>query len=81
MNSQTLEVYNAIKTVIAEGHTRFGPGIFSISFPRAAVSAAFRKAKEDGIIEVAYYWTNNRPTYQPAGTKKATEEAKLATIQ
>lgn len=75
MNNRTAEAYTELKNAIAAGQTRIVPAIFSHCFGRAAASAAFRLAKRDGIIEVAYYSMTGSPVYQAAGTKAAVAEA------
>jgi hypothetical protein len=80
MKPATAEAFAEIKNAIAQGQTRIAPCIFSHCFGRAATSAAFRMAKQQGLIEVAYISVVGTPVYQAAGTKAAVEEAKSAVI-
>lgn len=77
-NAATLEVLAEIKNAVAAGQTRIVPCIFSHCFNRAATSAAFRMAKAQGIIEVAYMSCVATPVYQGAGLAKAVAEAPSA---
>lgn len=81
MNTKTVEVLNEIRRAVAEGQTRLVPVIFSHCFGRAATSAAFRMAKAEGLIEVAYIGGHGRPVYQAAGLKAAIAEAATVTIR
>lgn len=79
MHIKTAEIIAAIKTDAAKGRSRLVPAVYSWAFKnRTHVSAAFRAAKEQGIIEVAYYSVNGTPVYQAAGLKAATVEASSA---
>lgn len=78
MNTRTAEALAEIKNAIAAGQTRIAPCIFSHCFGRAATSAAFRIAKAQGLIEVAYIGGTGTPVYQAAGIKAATVEAATA---
>lgn len=78
MNTRTAEALAEIKSAIAAGQTRIAPAIFSHFFGRATVSAAFRIAKAQGLIEVAYTSCAGTPVYQAAGIKAATVEAATA---
>lgn len=64
MNTKTLEVLEAIKEAVAAGQTMIAPCTFSFCFPRASVSAAFRAAKQQGIIEVSYISCVGTPVYR-----------------
>lgn len=75
MNNRTEAALNEIKSAVAAGQTRIAPAIFSHFFGRAAVSAAFRMAKAQGIIEVAYTSCAGTPVYQASGVKAAIVEA------
>jgi hypothetical protein len=75
MNTRTAEALAEIKSAIAAGQTRIVPAIFSHCFGRAATSAAFRMAKAQGLIEVAYTSCAGTPVYQAAGIKAAIVEA------
>ena len=78
-NAATLEVLAEIKNAVAAGQTRIVPCIFSWAFKnRAATSAAFRMAKAQGVIEVAYISAAGTPVYQAAGLKQAIAEAATA---
>ena len=75
MSPKTEAAYSEIKSAIAAGQTKIVPAIFSHFFGRAAVSAAFRLAKKNGLIEVAYTSCVGTPVYQAAGLKGAIVEA------
>lgn len=76
MNLKTAEVLAEIKSAAASGQTMIVPSIFTHCFKnRAAVSAAFRIAKRDGVIEVNYMSCVNTPVYQAAGTHAAIKAA------
>jgi len=75
MNTRTAEVLAEIKRAAAEGQKYIAPSIFSFCYGRAATSAAFRIAKQNGVIEVAYTSCAGTPVYQAAGTKQAIVEA------
>lgn len=75
MTPATAAAFNEIKSAVAAGQTRIAPVTFSHFFGRAAVSAAFRMAKQAGIIEVAYTSCAGTPVYQAAGVKAAAVEA------
>lgn len=75
MTPRTEAAINEIKSAVAAGQTMIAPAIFSHFFGRAAVSAAFRIAKQQGIIEVAYMSCAGTPVYQAAGIKAAVVEA------
>ena len=75
MSTKTAEFYTYIQNAVRAGQTRICPAIFSFCFPRASVSAAFRMAKQNGIIEVAYIGGTGVPVYQAAGTIQAVAEA------
>lgn len=75
----TQAALNEIKAAVAAGQTRLAPSIFSHYFGRAAVSAAFRMAKAQGLIEVAYIGGTGTPVYRAAGIAQAVTEAPSAT--
>lgn len=78
-NAATLEILAEIKKAASKGETRITPCVFSWAFRnRAATSAAFRMAKAQGIIEVAYMSVAGTPVYQAAGLKQAVTEAPAA---
>jgi hypothetical protein len=79
MNTATQNALNEIKSAVEAGQTRIAPGIFSHVFGRAATSAAFRAAKAQGLIEVAYIGGTGVAVYRAAGLGKAIEEAAQAT--
>lgn len=81
MSPKTQVAYDAIAAAVAAGQTRIAPVIFSHCFGRAATSAAFRMAKANGLIEVAYVSVVGTPVYQAAGMKAAIAEAATATRQ
>lgn len=66
MNTQTEAALNEIKSAAAAGQQMIAPVSFSHFFGRAATSAAFKIAKRDGIIEVAYTSAAGTPVYRPA---------------
>lgn len=71
----TQAALNEIKSAAAAGQARIVPALFSHCFGRAATSAAFRMARAQGLIEVAYMSCVNTPVYQAAGVSAATVEA------
>ena len=75
MSPQTEAALNEIKTAIAAGQTRIAPVTFSHFFGRAATSAAFRAAKAQGLIEVAYTSCAGTPVYQARGLADAVRES------
>lgn len=81
MNPKTEAALNEIKRAAAEGQSRIAPQIFSHCFGRAATSAAFRMAKAQGIIEVAYTSCVGTPVYQAAGVAAALAERAGASAQ
>lgn len=81
MSPKTQEAYDAIASAVASGQTRIAPVTFSFCFGRAATSAAFRMARKNGLIEVAYVSVVGTPVYQGAGLKAAVAEAATATRQ
>ena len=68
MSPKTAEALEAIKNDTSE---TIAPSLYSYSFGRAAAAAAFRIAKRDGLIEVAYTSCAGTPVYRkparPAG--------------
>jgi hypothetical protein len=75
MNAKTTAALEEIKSAIRAGQDKITPAIFSHCFGRAATSAAFRAAKAQGIIEVAYTSCAGTPVYRAAGLGRAIEEA------
>lgn len=72
MNLKTAEVLAEIKSAVASGQTMIVPSIFTHVFKnRAAVSAAFRIAKRDGIIEINYIVSIRRSTMVQAPTPQS----------
>lgn len=80
MSPKTAIALDAIKSAVAAGQTMIAPQLFSHCYGRAATSAAFRKAKAEGVIEVAYTSCAGTPVYQAAGLASAKAEAATATI-
>lgn len=80
MSPKTAAAFAEIKSAVAAGQTTIVPAIFSHCFGRAATAAAFRTAKAEGIIEVAYTSCAGTPVYQAAGLGSAVAEAATATI-
>jgi len=80
MNAQTTAALNEIKAAAAAGQQMIAPVTFSPFFGRAAVSAAFRAAKAQGIIEVAYTSCAGTPVYRAAGVAAAMTEKRGATV-
>jgi hypothetical protein len=66
MNIRTEAALTEIKTAAANGQTMIAPALFSHFFGRAAVSAAFKIAKQRGIIEVSYISAAGTPVYRPS---------------
>lgn len=66
MTNQTAEIISAIKSDIQNGVTRIMPASFSHFYGRANTSAAFRIAKQSGLIKVAYKSSAGTPVYAPA---------------
>lgn len=66
MNTRTEAALTEIKSAAAAGQKMIAPVTFSHFFGRAATSAAFKIAKRDGIIEVAYTSCAGTPVYRPA---------------
>ncbi len=81
MNANTEAALNEIKSAVAAGQQMIAPVTFSPFFGRAAVSAAFRVAKAQGVIEVAYTSCVGTPVYRAAGTAAAMAEKMGATVQ
>jgi hypothetical protein len=79
MSPKTAAAIAEIKAAISAGQTRIAPATFSHCYGRAATSAAFRVAKAQGLIEVAYTSCAGTPVYQAAGIKNAASEAAGAT--
>lgn len=80
MNQNTAAALAEIRTAVAAGQQRIVPSFFSRFHGRAATSAAFRAARSEGLIEVAYTSHVGTPVYRAAGVGAALEEAKTATI-
>lgn len=80
MSPKTAEVLEEIKSAIASGQKTLVPCIFSHCYGRAATSAAFRVARAQKLIEVAYVSCVGTPVYQAYGVSAAIEEAKTATL-
>jgi hypothetical protein len=64
MNTRTEAALNEIKAAVAAGQDRIAPVTFTHFFGRSAVSAAFRLAKQQGIIVVAYVSAAGTPVYK-----------------
>jgi hypothetical protein len=69
-----------IRDCVRTGQRSIVPALFRPQFGLAAVSTAFRLAKREGILEVAYVSCAGTPVYQPAGTAAAALEPR-GTIQ
>ena len=78
MCPQTEAALNEIKSAVAAGQSRIAPVLFSHCFGRAATSAAFRIAKAQGLIEVAYTSCVGTPVYQAKGVAEAERESVVA---
>ena len=63
MNAKTLAAYNEIKRAVKTGQSRIAPVTFSPFYGRGATSAAFRIAKREGLIVVAYISCVGTPVY------------------
>lgn len=77
MNDRTAAALAEIARAAAAG-TRIAPAIFSHFYGRAAVSAAFRMAKAQGLIEVDYMSCAGTPVYRAAGIGQAITDAATA---
>jgi hypothetical protein len=66
MNTSTQAALTEIKAAVAAGQTRIAPVTFSHFFGRSAVSVAFKIAKQQGIITVAYISAAGTPVYEAA---------------
>lgn len=66
MNTRTAEALAEIKSAAASGQKMIAPALFSHFFGRAAVSAAFKIAKREGIIVVDYISVAGTPVYRPS---------------
>ncbi len=64
MSPKTAEALEEIKSAVASGQTKIVPCTFSHCYGRAATSAAFRIAKREKIIEVAYISCVGTPVYR-----------------
>lgn len=64
MSPQTQAALDEISRAIAEGQKTFVPAFFSRTFGRAATAAAFRAAKQNGLLEVAYQSMAGTPVYR-----------------
>lgn len=78
MTPKTEAALNEIKSAVAAGQRMIAPAIFSHCFGRAATSAAFRMARAQGMIEVAYMSCAGTPVYQAAGLAQAVIDAPQA---
>jgi surfactin synthase thioesterase subunit len=68
-----------IVAALASGQKTLCPAIFSHCYGRAAASAAFRVAKQRGIVEVAYIGGTGTPNYRAAGIGAAIIQQKSST--
>lgn len=75
MTPATQAALNDIKAAAQAGQSRIAPALFSHFHGRAATAAAFRLAKAQGIIELAYTSMAGTPVYRAAGVGAAIEEA------
>ena len=80
MSPQTKAALNEIKAALAAGQATLCPYLFSHIFGRGATSAAFRVAKTQGLIEIAYIGGTGAPNYRAAGIGAAMTEAASASI-
>lgn len=78
MSPNTQAALDDIKAACAAGST-IAPSLFSRFHGRAAVSAAFRIAKSQGLIELVAMSVANTPIYRAAGYRNAVAEAASAT--
>ncbi|OYW56806.1 MAG: hypothetical protein B7Y80_01605 [Hyphomicrobium sp. 32-62-53] len=81
MSPNTARALEAIKAAADAGNQMIAPVTFSHCYGRAATSAAFRIAKRDGVIELAYTSCIGTPVYRAAGTGQAITEAAGAARQ
>ncbi len=77
---RTTEALDEIKRAAATGQRWIVPAIFSHLYGRAATSAAFRMARAQGVVEVAYVSAMGTPVYQAAGVNAASIEAQTAVM-
>ncbi len=78
MSPNTAAALADIKLAAASGQERIAPVTFSHFHGRAATSAAFRLAKAQGVIEIAYTSCFGTPVYRTAGMGAAIAEASTA---
>lgn len=62
-------VLDEITKDVARGYEMIAPVTFSHCYGRAATAAAFRIAKADGLIEVAYTSAAGTPVYRGTRTE------------
>lgn len=60
-----------VAEILASTTDMIAPGIFSHCYGRAATSAAFRMAKERGLIEVNYIGGTGVPVYKLSALARA----------
>jgi len=63
--NKTQQALESIREAVDMGHKRIAPAFYTFMFGRAATSAAFRMAKQAGLIEVAYKSAAGTPVYKP----------------
>lgn len=78
MSPKTQAALNDIRAAVAGGQQRIAPATFSAFHGAASTSAAFRIAKAQGLLEVAYQSCVGTPVYRAAGTAAAIAEAAAA---
>lgn len=69
MNTRTADALAEIAGAVSANQQMIVPAIFSHYYGRAAVSAAFKIAKREGLIEVAYISAAGTPVYRPSQAK------------
>ncbi len=79
MQVNTAAALAEIERCVAQGYDKIAPVMFSMTYGRAACSAAFRIAKQRKIVELAYTSAAGTPVYRPAGQGAALTEAAGAT--
>lgn len=78
MSPNTAAALADIKLAASSGQKMIAPVMFSHFHGRAATSAAFRIAKAQGVIEIAYTSCVGTPVYRAAGVGVAIVESVTA---